>query len=53
MLELSSHVLDIMENSLAAGAATIKVTVLENTGADILSLEVSDDGQGLSEEEIK
>lgn len=53
MLELSHHLLDLIENSLAAGASTIKVTVLEDTVSDILSLEVTDDGQGVSNEEIK
>ncbi|MDD3653367.1 MAG: ATP-binding protein [Desulfotomaculaceae bacterium] len=52
MLELSHHLLDLIENSLAAGASTIKLIVIENTASDILSLEVTDDGHGLSKDEI-
>jgi len=51
--ELSHHLLDIIENSLAAGASTIKITVIEETHADILSFEVADNGEGLSAEEIE
>ncbi|MDD4170458.1 MAG: ATP-binding protein [Desulfotomaculaceae bacterium] len=53
MLELSHHILDLIENSLAAGASAIKLTVIEDTVSDILSLEVIDDGWGISEEIIK
>ncbi|OPY58555.1 MAG: Histidine protein kinase DivJ [Pelotomaculum sp. PtaU1.Bin035] len=52
MLELSHHILDIIENSLAAGASAIKITVIEDNSRDILSFEVADNGAGLSVEEI-
>jgi len=53
MRELSHHLLDLIENSLAAGASTIKITVIEDTTRDILSFEVVDNGGGLSVEEIE
>jgi len=53
MRELSHHLLDLIENSLAAGASTIKITVIEDTSGDILGFEVGDNGEGLNEEEIE
>ncbi len=50
MEDLSLHILDIAENSLAAGARHLSIVVCEDTEADLLSLEVSDDGKGMSEE---
>ncbi len=49
MLELSLHVLDIAENSLRAGATTVFITVTEDVAADRLTIEVRDDGAGMSE----
>jgi hypothetical protein len=48
--ELALHLLDIAENSVAAGAKTIAVTVEENTRTDRLKLSVEDDGKGMDEE---
>lgn len=50
MRELSLHLLDIAENSIAAGAKNIVIRVLEDTKADILSLAVQDDGKGMDED---
>ena len=44
------HILDIAENSIAAGAARVRITLLEQTDADRLRLEVADDGRGMDEE---
>jgi len=46
--DLSLHLLDIIENSIRAGASTIVVTVAECPESDILELTVEDDGAGLS-----
>ncbi len=50
MRELALHLLDIAENSVAAGAKTVVVTVEEDTRADRLRLSVEDDGRGMDEE---
>lgn len=47
MEDLSLHILDIAENSIAAGARTIAVTICEDTAGDVLSLEITDDGRGM------
>lgn len=47
MLELALHVLDIAENSSRAGASLIEITIAEDSGRDVLSLEIRDDGHGM------
>ena len=54
MLEdLSQHVLDIAENSIAAKAQNILVEIKESQEANILSMTVEDDGSGMSEDLLK
>jgi len=48
--ELSLHVLDVMENALEAGATRIEVRIDEDLGADRLTMEVADNGRGMSKE---
>lgn len=50
MLELALHILDIAENSTRASAKTIFITIVEDEARDILSMEISDDGIGISPE---
>lgn len=50
MRELSLHILDLMENALAAGAQHIRVTVEEDTRANTLTITVADDGCGMDTE---
>jgi hypothetical protein len=45
--ELSLHVLDLVENSLRAGAGVVAVGVEEQPDRDLLSISVEDDGPGL------
>jgi hypothetical protein len=47
MRELSLHLLDIAENSVAAGARKVMITVREDLAADRLYLAVQDDGKGM------
>jgi len=47
--ELSLHILDIAMNSLAAGARTVEVAVLESRRHDWLIVRVKDDGRGMDE----
>ncbi len=46
------HLLDIAENSVAAGARNIEITVEEDTRADRLRMMVVDDGKGMDEEMV-
>ncbi len=53
MEDLSLHILDIAENSLAAGADRIEITIKEDIKEDILIIEVRDNGKGMEEELLK
>jgi hypothetical protein len=49
MLEdLSQHVLDIAENSVAAEASSVLIEIIEDVPGNILSMTVEDDGKGMS-----
>ena len=48
MRELSLHVLDLVENSVRAGAGVVAVTVEEQPERDLLAISVEDDGPGLA-----
>jgi anti-sigma regulatory factor (Ser/Thr protein kinase) len=50
MEDLSLHVLDIAENSIAAGAQHVEIRVKESRRQDLLSIEIIDNGRGMSEE---
>lgn len=52
MEELALHILDIVQNSVRAGAKLIKVYILEDTAADVLEITIEDDGSGMDEETI-
>lgn len=49
MKELSEHILDIAQNSVAAGAANIGITLTEDQ-AGWLTVVIADDGRGMSPE---
>lgn len=53
MEDLSLHILDIVENSMAAGANTVGITVCEDKRRDLLSIEITDDGKGMSKATLK
>lgn len=50
MKELSLHILDIVENSVRAGASNVWIEIQENERLVIL---IKDDGRGMSEETLK
>lgn len=50
MKELSMHILDIVQNSIKAGASNIEITIIQNEPDDIMSIEIADNGCGMSEE---
>lgn len=47
MEDLSLHVLDIVENSIRAGAKKIEIRIHEDLKADCLEIEIQDDGAGM------
>jgi len=53
MRELSLHILDVLENSLEAGATCVELTIEENVTVDRLTITVRDDGRGMSEEQVE
>lgn len=48
MEELSLHLLDLIQNSVKAGASLIEIIITEK--ADLLTIELNDNGCGMSEE---
>lgn len=50
MKELSLHLLDLIENAVAAGATRVEVEVVEDAAADRLALVVRDNGRGMPPE---
>lgn len=53
MLELSLHILDIAENSTRAGARNIRICIDEDSLQDRVTIEVQDDGAGMSAETVQ
>lgn len=53
MREISSNILDIVQNSLRAGADRIEISVEENTERDVFAFTVSDNGCGMDGELLK
>lgn len=52
MRELSLHVLDVVENSVSAGARHVIIEIHENQQADLLTIEIRDDGRGMDQETL-
>ncbi len=53
MEELSLHILDIVENSIAAGARRIEIIIIEDMKKDIFSIEIKDNGKGIDPDTLK
>jgi len=53
MEDLSLHILDVAENSIAASAGKIEIRIAEDDANDLLTLEIADDGKGMDEETLK
>jgi len=51
--ELSLHILDIVQNSIAAEATLISIEIDEDIARNQLKITISDNGQGMSPETIK
>ncbi len=53
MEELALHILDIAENSIAAGARHVDIRVSEDLAADRLTVEIRDNGRGMAEQVLR
>ncbi|MBU4486045.1 MAG: ATP-binding protein [Candidatus Delongbacteria bacterium] len=52
MEDLSLHILDVVENSIEAGASKIEIKIIEDKSRDLLEIEIKDNGRGMSEETL-
>lgn len=52
MQDLSLHVLDIVENSIDAGAKKIEIIIEENTKKNMLVLKIKDNGKGMAKKTL-
>ena len=53
MEDLSLHILDVVENSIAAVAKRIEIRIDEDQASDLVSIEIKDDGKGMDEQTLK
>jgi hypothetical protein len=53
MEDLSLHILDIAENSVAANADKIEIRISEDNGKDLLSIEIIDNGVGMDKKTLE
>ncbi len=53
MEDISLHILDIVENSIMAGAGKVFINIQENIEKDLLEIEIKDNGKGMDETLIK
>lgn len=53
MEELSLHILDIAENSITAGARSVRIRIREDRQADVLAIEIADNGRGMRAAELQ
>ncbi|MEY1639628.1 ATP-binding protein [Tenuifilum osseticum] len=53
MKDLSLHILDIVQNSVVAGAKVIQIIIEINTANDYIEFTVKDNGKGMEQEFLK
>jgi K+-sensing histidine kinase KdpD len=53
MKELSLHVLDIVQNSIVAGASSVDISIREDFVADSMSIIIADNGKGIPAEMLQ
>lgn len=53
MNELSLYILDITQNSIHANSKKVDLTINEDEKSNLLTIEIIDDGKGMSEETIR
>lgn len=52
MRELSLHILDIVQNSIAAAAEVIEIIIDEDIEEDLLLIKIIDNGSGIAEDKL-
>ena len=52
MKDISFHILDIVQNSLHAGADRIGIEMVENTNEGTLKLTITDNGSGMDQKRL-
>lgn len=53
MIDLAMHMMDIVQNSLRAGARQVEIELTESSGDHTLLFRVKDDGSGMDEETLR
>ncbi len=53
MNDLSLHLLDIVQNSISAGATLIEIDVDEQIADDLLAISIADNGKGMTPEQVE
>lgn len=53
MKDLSLHILDIMQNSITAGAGRVVVSIEADREKDLLEIKITDNGRGMDAEKLK
>lgn len=53
MRELSLNVMDVVQNSIVAGAALITIAVEQDTAAHLLAIAIEDNGCGMTAEQVE
>lgn len=53
MKDLSMHILDVAENSTRAGAENVSIDIEEDTVEGIMTVTITDDGKGMTADELR
>lgn len=53
MRELSLHILDLLQNSIEAGARHLELEIIESTSANRLMIYITDDGRGMDRQTVE
>ena len=53
MKEMALHILDLVQNSIAAEATLIETTIEEDQEHDLFRITIQDNGKGMTKEELK
>ncbi|MEI6614239.1 MAG: ATP-binding protein, partial [Chrysiogenales bacterium] len=51
--DICFHLIDLVQNSVAAGAGNIQVNIVESENQDTLTMEVADDGRGMDDQTLE
>jgi anti-sigma regulatory factor (Ser/Thr protein kinase) len=51
--DICFHLTDLVQNSVAAGATTIRLDIVESEKQDSLALEIADDGRGMDKQTLE